>query len=184
MLPVRLPSYPVLPHPTPSYTRFFNQPRCGVCRSLPHPTPSYTRCFYHSTLSYLFLPHVTILPCPTLSYTLPGPTLDPPAILPCPSLSYTILPLRLPSYPVLPHPTPSYTNHILPGPTLDPPAILPCPPLSYTSLPGRRPSYPVLPHPTLAYTRVFYTATLSYPILPYLQTTLYLIQVSTWIRRV
>ena len=66
---------------------------------LPHPTPSFTRFFYHPTLSYLSLP--------PYNHILPRPTLDPPAILPCPTQAYPLLPVRLPSYPVLPHPTPS-----------------------------------------------------------------------------
>ena len=51
---------------------------------LPHPTPSFTRFFYHPTLSYLILP--------PYNHILPRPTLDPPAILPCPTQSYPILP--------------------------------------------------------------------------------------------
>ena len=101
MLPVRLPSYPVLPHPTPSYTRFFNQPTLFYPikppRLLPsypmepHPTWSYTSASCNPTLFSTILPH------PTQSYLIqPHPSLASSTIA---TLSYLSL------YPVLPQPT-------------------------------------------------------------------------------
>ena len=93
MLPVRLPSYPVLPHPTPSYTRFFNQPTLFYPSKPPRllpsypmepqPTWSYTRASCTPTLFSTSLPH------PTQSYLIqPHPRL---ASSTSATLSYLIL---------------------------------------------------------------------------------------------
>ena len=108
-----LPSYPVLPYPTPSYTVFY-------C----HPTTSYLVLHWILLPSYLILPSRTHpIPKYSLSYlVLHGTLLPSYPVLPSPTLtqSYQL------AYPVLPYPTQSYPSYPHPThPTLFSTAILP-----------------------------------------------------------
>ena len=116
-----LPSYPVLPSPTPAYTVFY-------C----HPTTAYL------LLHWILLPAYQLLP----SRTQPIPSNY--------ILSYLVLHWTLlRSYPVLPHPTLTQ-SYQLPHPTglcdYCHPTIQPYHPTRLLL-----PSYPILPSPLLAY---------------------------------
>ena len=130
VLPVRLPSYPVLPHPTPSYTRFFNQPTLFYPikppRLLPsypmepHPTWSYTRASCNPTLFSFFCVSTvlyTIHLCSLLPLISPLPISLP---LPLP-LSLSLSPPPPPSLPPSPHFSPYFISLPPPSPSLPPP---------------------------------------------------------------
>ena len=115
-----------------------------------HNTTSYSSqshliAFHHSAHShYVIL--ISVLPCPTLPYTI-VPYTTPP----CPTLSYPALHYRTLSYPALHYP-------VVPHPALHYPT-LPYPALHYPAL-----HYPILHYPALHYPALPYS-TLSYPTL-------------------
>ena len=153
-----LPSYPVLPYPTPNYTVIYCHPTISylVLHWILRPTLDFSAILRYRTLSHILL-HFTqgssaILTYRTISYILPRLTLACSSILPLPTLTFFVLHwIVQPFYVIAPYHTSYYLLHWIVHPAyLLPNELFRVVSYCHPTL-DSTPSYLILPHLTTPY---------------------------------